>query len=63
MRIYHLELQAEPKVRKNNRIKINEKIMVVTILMKMVVTILMKMMVTKMTTMTMILIIIIIKRN
>ena len=43
MRIYHLELQAEPKVRKNNRIKINEKIMVVTTLMKMV---------TKMMTMT-----------
>ena len=52
MRIYHLELQAEPKVRKNNRIKINEKIMLVTILMKM--------MVTKMMTMTMIIIIIII---
>ena len=42
MRIYHLELQAEPKVRKNNRIKINEKIMVVAILMKMVVTILIR---------------------
>ena len=55
MRIYHLELQAEPKVRKNNRIKINEKIMVVTILMKM--------MVTKLMTMTMLIIIIIIKRN
>ena len=55
MRIYHLELQAEPKVRKNNSIKINEKVMVGTILMKM--------MVTKMMTMTMIIIIIIIKRN
>ena len=55
MRIYHLELQAEPKVRKNNRIKINEKVMVGTILMKR--------MVTKMMTMTMIIIIIIIKRN
>ena len=55
MRIYHLELQAEPKVRKNNRIKINEKIMMVTISMKM--------MVTKMMTMTTIMMIIIIKRN